>query len=156
MRPRGLVRTAALAMAVSTVASGAVTSAVDGATAAAVDGRVLISPVAVSLEIAPTNALAGQPVAARAAVSNIGPSTISRVSVRLRVASGLVVRGRQPQSIRRLAPGASASVSWSVCGLSPGSYLVFAEATFGSIVVDSPARVLTIHPGPGRCSGSPR
>jgi len=152
--PRGLVRAVVLATAVSMVASGAVAAAVDGASTGTLDGRVLMSPITLTLEVTPASLAVGQVAAATVSLVNLGPVAISRIAVRLRNATGLAVRGRQPQWIRLLAVGGSGSLSWSLCGRAPGSYLVFAEATLGAIVVDSPARLVTVRPGPGRCPGA--
>jgi hypothetical protein len=154
---RGLVRAIVISTAVSMVASGATAAGVDGASEGPLDGRVLMSPLAISLEIAPSTVRPGELAGGRVTVTNLGPIALSRISIRLRFPSELLLRGRQPLSVRRLASGASASVTWLLCGRTPGSYLVFAEATFGStfgsLVVDSPARLLAVRPGTGRCPG---
>lgn len=146
-----VLRSVALATAVSMAASGAVATAVDGAPTGTVGGHVLVSPLAISLTISPTTVQVGELATARATVTNLGPAAVGGISVRLRLAPGLTVRGRQRQFIRRLASGAAGSVSWSLCGRAPGAYLVFAEATLGTLVVDSPTRLLTVTPGGGRC-----
>lgn len=140
------------------VASGAVATAVDGASIGTIDGRVLVSQIAVDLTVSPATIRIGDLATAQATVENLGPEAAGRISVRLRVPAGLLVRGRQPQTIRGLGPGTSGSATWSLCGRAPGRYLVFAEATFGTIVIDSPARLVTVVPGPGHCptTGGPK
>jgi hypothetical protein len=151
--PRGLVRAILIATAVSMVASGAVAAAVDGASEGTIDGRVLISPLALTLVISPPTIHVGDLASALVTASNQGVAPLGRISVRLRAASGLIVRGRQPQTILSLAPGGNGFVSWSLCGRTPGAYVVFAEASVGSLVVDSPARLVTVLAGPGKCPG---
>ena len=90
---------------------------------------------------------------AHAAVRNLGPASIAEVSVRLRAPAGVVMRRTTAKLVRGLGPGATAVVGWSLCGWRPGAYLVFAEATFGHDVIDSPARLLTVTPGGGTCGG---
>lgn len=158
MRSRGHVRAILLATAVALVTSGAGATAVDGAATGTVGGRVLVSPIAISLTISPTTVLTGEPATARATVTNLGPTRVGRISVRLRLASGLMIRGRQIQAIRRLPSGAAGSLLWSLCGRTPGAYLVIAEATLGTLVLDSPARLLTVNPGGPTCpaGGGPK
>jgi hypothetical protein len=116
-------------------------------------GQVAVSPISVELAIRPSTATAGTRVGAAATVHNLSADTIGKVSVRIRAPSGLLVRPASSKSVRRLAAGSSAVLGWSLCASAPGSYLVFAEATVGTVVVDSPARLFTVTAGVGRCSG---
>jgi hypothetical protein len=140
-----------LATAVSMVASSAVATAVDGVAPSSVNGRVLMSPLALDLAIRPATARAGKWLGALVTARNIGPTELGRLSVRLRAAPGLVVRPPSSRSVRRLDSGASAILGWSLCGQHPGMYLVFAEASFGGVVVESAARLVTIKAGSGAC-----
>jgi hypothetical protein len=142
------VRALALAVACVMPATGAAQAATEGS----VTGQVLLSPVALDLAIQPATARTGTWVAARVTLRNIGPTALGRITVRVRAAGGLVVRPAAARSVRGLGSGAATSLGWSLCGLAPGAYVVFAEASFGRVVVDSAARLLTVTPGQGTCA----
>ena len=99
------LRSLALATAICVVASGAGAAAVDSASEGTIDGRVLISPLALTLVISPTTIHVGDFSSALVTASNQSGAPLGRTSIRLRTATGLIVRGRQPQTIRSLAPG---------------------------------------------------
>ena len=148
MAGRRLAQALALAVAFAVPASGAVDAATDGT----VTGRVLASPIDLALRIQPSMGTTGSWLTAVATVRNLGLTVLRSITVRLRAAVGLVVRPATARSVRRLASGSAASVSWSICGLAPGAYLVFAEASYGAVIVDSAARVITITSGSRSCS----
>jgi hypothetical protein len=143
-----------LAVVLAASLSAAHVSRASAATEAEISGRVVISPITVVLDVSPTTVRVGDRVSARATVANIGAQRLGRITVRLRLASGILIRGAKAPTIRSLAPTASATVSWSLCGRAPGSYVVFAEATIGSMIVASPARLLIVRAGSGKCGSS--
>ncbi|HET7182084.1 MAG TPA: NEW3 domain-containing protein [Candidatus Limnocylindrales bacterium] len=146
-----VARALALAIAGAVIAPAPTPVPALGASGAAVRGQVVVSPITIELVISPSTAPAGTWVTARATVRNLGPATIAKVAVRLRAPSGVVLRPTTPKLVRSLGPGASAVVAWSLCGRRPGADLVFAEATFGRVVIDSTARLLTVTAGGGGC-----
>jgi hypothetical protein len=121
---------------------------------AVVTARALMSPLLVGLDVLPTSVRAGGRVAATAVVSNLGSAALRRLTVRLRVASGLTVDGSATHRIRELLPRATAATTWALCGRVPGSYLVFAEVAVDGWVVDSPVRLVAVTPGSGHCTGA--
>jgi hypothetical protein len=134
------------------VVSGATRAATEGS----VTGRVLVSPIAIDLVIRTGPERGGSSITASADLRNLGPTVVPRITVRLRTATGLGVRPARDLSVRRLAPGAGASMSWSLCARLPGAYIVFAEATCGGVVVQSPARLVVFTAASGPCRGPRR
>jgi hypothetical protein len=147
--PAALMRAIVLAVSCALPTTGAAQAATEGS----VTGRVLISPVAIDLVITPSTAQVGTSVIAAATLRNLGSVALSKISVRLRAPSGLAIQPSGARSVQGFAPGTSTALSWSVCGRRPGSYLVFAEASYSGTVVDSPARLLTVTAGSGKCGG---
>jgi CARDB protein len=117
-----------------------------GASSRPVGGRVTVFPATVAFVVSPTAARVGVGVAAGATITNVGPSTLNSIVVNLRVDPAGLVVNKASQSIAQLKPGKSATVSWSVCGRTVGSYVLLAQVTIGKMAVDSPGRVLTITP----------
>jgi CARDB protein len=107
-----------------------------------------VSPLGVTLNLSPEQTTVGRAVRAKASVTNLGPTTITEVSVALRVdRTGLVVSGPASSTIDRLRPGQTASVTWSICGQVAGQYIVLARASHGGVDVESLARLLRITDG---------
>ena len=148
-----LARALVLALAISIVVPAGTPLPALAASNGAVRGQITISPITLDLTMQPATARIGTWVMAHATVRNLGPASIAKVSVRLRAPAGVVMRRTTAKLVRGLGPGATAVVGWSLCGWRPGAYLVFAEATFGHDVIDSPARLLTVTPGGGTCGG---
>jgi len=121
-----------------------------GASARQVNGRVTAFPAIVSFVVSPTSAKVGVAVGAGATITNVGGSTLTSIVVELRADVGGLAVNKASQSIAQLKPGKSATISWSVCGRTVGSYVLLARATIGTMSVDSPARVLTITANTGK------
>jgi uncharacterized membrane protein len=138
---RGLIAALALLLSTSPLA-------VAGEAEGSVTATVRISGVTVVLEMAAASITVGQAVKAEAFVTNLGADTVRRVTVELRFdESGLSVRGGTSKSISNLRAGVTSSVSWNICGRSPGAYLVLVTATADDIAIDSEARLLVVNPG---------
>jgi hypothetical protein len=114
---------------------------------ASLAGRVQVSPIVVSLGLSATTALTGQTVKAQATASNVGAATIRPIVIELRVDPAGVQASKGPLQISQLKAGKSSTVSWSVCGQVPGSYVVLARATFDGVSIDSGAVLLTVAAG---------
>jgi hypothetical protein len=54
------------------------------------------------------------------------------------------LKGPATAAVPKLQPGQSATVTWNLCALRPGQYVLLARATAGGVATDSAARVLTI------------
>ena len=139
LRRGGLATLVALALLVQAtdvlaVAGGAVT------------GHVRASPLVVTLDLSATTAPVGQVVQARASVTNLASSLVRDITVELR-ADPLGLRVTKPiVKVAQLKAGKSMALSWSICGLAPGAYVVLVRTTESGASFDSAARVLTITP----------
>lgn len=123
------------------IRSSALSATADGV----VSGRLLMSPIAITLQLSPSIAKVGQTVKARATITNLGAVTLLNIAVRLRIdPTGIAIGGSAGQAVAALAPGRRATVSWSLCGREPGSYLALVEASVDGVVVVSSARLLQI------------
>ncbi len=139
-RPRPRLGAAVLAVLLATATAGSIS-----AESASINAAVRVMPLAISLELSTSEAKVGDAVRARATITNLGPTRVSKVSIEVRVnASGVRVKEPLVASIGQLQPGKSGSVSWSLCAVGPGGYLVLARATLGGASVESEARLLTI------------
>jgi CARDB protein len=142
-RPRRLPRLAAIGLAALLLAPGIAA----GASGGSVRGRVFASPLFVTLSLSPGSAQVGQPIKAEATVSNLGKQAISSIRLELRAdRAGLAIRDAIAE-VNNLKAGKSATVTWSVCGRTVGSYVLLVRATAGGVSIDSPARVLAIVAG---------
>jgi uncharacterized membrane protein len=111
-------------------------------------GHVEVSPLLVTLTMSAGESVVGRPIRADVVVMNAGPAQVSNIIVELRSASdGLRIKKSTRQTISKLKPGQGSSVSYTVCGRTPGNYVLLARATLNGLSVDSPARLLTIAPG---------
>jgi hypothetical protein len=136
-----------VAMGVSLLAPGLIRA--DGTLS--VSGSVSVSSIVVTLTLSATEIVVGKTVRADAIVQNVSPVRISNVVVELRAPSeGLRIKSATTQTISKLKPGASADVSYAVCGLDAGAYLLLARATVDGQTIESAARLLIVLPGTGR------
>lgn len=130
-----------LALLLSAAVAGS-TTAESASIAASVNVASVV--LSVSLSVSPSAARVGDSVKVAATVSNSGTARAAKVSVTLRAVTGLRVKGTNPATVTQLQPGRSKSVSWNVCAVEPGNYLLLARATIDGISVDSPAVLLTV------------
>lgn len=129
-----------LAMVVAAATAGSI-----NAEATSITASVSVIPIAIALDLSTLNARVGEAVRVRATITNAGPTLVTNVTVELRVnTSGLRVRGGPTATISRLQPGRSAAVTWTVCPIQGGSYLVLARASVGEALIESDARLLTV------------
>ena len=63
--------------------------------------------------------------------------------------TGIRIRSDISRSTRRLGPGKAWSVAWTLCGRTPGAYVILAAVRLGETTVESPGRLLVITPGSG-------
>ena len=117
-----------------------------------VRGAVRIVPITVGLVLDPTSAAVGASVKAKATVTNAAATGSATFRLELRLDSaGVVVKSGGNNGSITLKPGRSTTVTWNLCGRAAGTYVVLARAEIGGVFVDSPARLLTIRPGPKTC-----
>jgi hypothetical protein len=125
----------------------ATTAASAAAESASISASVQVAAVVVSaqLTVSSGSIRVGDTAKAVATVSNGGTARAVEVSVTLRVdAAGLGVRGANPAMITQVHPDRSRSVSWTVCALQAGNYLLLARVTVDGVSVDSPAVLLSV------------
>ena len=115
-----------------------------------ITGSVLVNPLTVSFALSSGSSAVGSPVSATATVRNSGPAPVS-VTVTLTADVNLAVAGGATRTIGTLAANGTAQVSWSLCALASGGYVVLANATSGPYRTDSPAQVLNVSAGSGQC-----
>ena len=121
-----------------------------GAGSGSVTGSVLVNPLTVSLGLSSGSFAVGSPVTATATARNAGPVPLS-VTVTLTADVNLAVAGGVTRTIGTLPANGTVQVSWPLCALAPGGYVVLAYATSGPFRTDSPAQVLNVSAGPGQC-----
>lgn len=117
-----------------------------------VGGRVVPNPLAVELGVAPAQIATGGAATATATARNIGSAQLANVEVSLRADPGLAVGGGTTRSLGTIGGLASATTSFSLCGLAAGNYVVVASATSGAFTAESPAQLLEVAAGTGQCS----
>ena len=115
-----------------------------------ITGSVFVNPLTVSLAVSPGSSAVGGSVSATATVRNSGPAPLS-ATVTLTADVNLAVAGGATRTIGTLPANGTAQVSWSLCALAPGGYVVLANATSGPYRTDSPAQVLNVSAGSGQC-----
>ena len=137
-RPRLPALALAAALAITTAGS-------TSAESASISASVNVLAIRVELSLSAGEARVGDKVRAAATVSNDGPARLSSITVELRSdAAGVRVQGSREAVIARLQPGRSATVTWTICALQPGNYLLLARATINGASADSPARLLSV------------
>ena len=110
-----------------------------------VTATVIVSPLGVTLDVAASSVPVGKAFQARANVTNGWTSVVRDILVELRLDPvGLAVRQDSQREIGQIKGGRSASVSWTVCGMSPGSYVLLVQATVDGATVESVARIVTV------------
>ncbi|MBI2780295.1 MAG: hypothetical protein HYX55_00675 [Chloroflexi bacterium] len=130
------------ALLLATATAGSVNAESASITASVQVASVVVS---VSLTVSSGSIRIGDTAKAVATVANVGTARATKVLVSLRVdAAGLRVKGSDPVTITRLQPGRSKSVTWSVCGLQPGTYVLLARAIVDGGSVDSPAVLVSV------------
>lgn len=140
-RPR-VALSAVMAVLLAATTAGATTAESASITASVQVASVVIS---VQLLLSAGTARVGDTVKATALVANLGTARASKVLVSLRVDSaGIRVKGTDPVTISGLQPGHPKSVTWSVCALQAGNYLLLARVTVDGASVDSPAVLLSV------------
>ena len=87
---------------------------------------------------------------ATATARNAGPVPLS-VTVTLTADVNLAVAGGVTRTIGTLPATGTVQVSWPLCALAPGGYVVLAYATSGPFRTDSSAQVLNVSAGSGQC-----
>jgi hypothetical protein len=137
-------------VAAALLALGLVTGA-RAAESGSVNGSVLVNPLTVSLTLSSSSASVGSPISATATARNAGTASLTNVAVVLNGDVHLAVAGGTTRTIPTIPGNASAQVSWSVCALAPGGYVVLANSMAGSFHADSTAQVLKVSAGTGRC-----
>lgn len=140
---------AALLLAIALVTGGA--RAGDQGTVA---GWVYVNPLELELSFSAGQVKAGQAARARSMVTNRGSADLANVVVTLRVdPTGLTIAGSTRRTIALLEGGATAEVTWRICGTQPGSYVLLTHGEFtrptGQLVAtDSAAYLLQVLPNP--------
>jgi len=145
----------AFAVSVTLVLVGAPSS--HGEPVHGVPGRVIPNQLFVGLTVSPTRTTVGKAVQARASVTNGGFQSLVNASVTVRFdPTGLVVAGSPTVTIGTLDALRTVKATWSLCPQQPGNYVlvVSARATRAdgvALAVESPAVLLTVDAGRGRC-----
>lgn len=136
-----LLLAAATAMPQSAVAAGA----------SLVQTGVVPNPLVVDLVIRPSAIATGRLAVARATVSNLGVADLAVVTVQLRVdEENLRPIGETIVTVGTLPGGRSSRVNWRLCGVTPGSHVVVAQAEADSTTLplsyaaESEGRVVTV------------
>jgi hypothetical protein len=120
-------------------------------TALAADGgsisfHMRASPLLIALDL-PAAAQVGQAVKAQATVSNVSKSPVTKVTVEIRFDPVGLRINKTTTEITQIKAGKSATVSWSVCGRLPGTYVLLARVRLDGVSIDSSARLLRIVAG---------
>ena len=121
-----------------------------GAGSGSVTGSVLVNPLTVTLALSSGSFAVGSPVTATATAHNAGPVPLS-VIVTLTADVNLAAAGGVTRTIGPLPANGTVQVSWPLCALAPGGYVVLANATSGPFHTDSSAQVLNVSAGSGQC-----
>jgi len=112
---------------------------------ASIEATVQVAAIDVQLALSASSARVGDKLRADATVTNLGSSRLATIEVELRVdTAGLGIKGNGKTTVSKLAAGRSATVSWSICALQPGNYVVQARAVVAGVAVDSQARLLAV------------
>jgi hypothetical protein len=112
---------------------------------ASIEATVQVTAIDVQLALSTSSARVGDKLGADATVSNLGSTRLAAIEVELRVdTAGLGIKGNGKTTVSKLAAGRSATVSWSICALQPGNYVVLARAVVAGVAVDSQARLLAV------------
>jgi len=130
-----------------------------GAGTLGVGASVDVVPLTVSLALSTHRAKVGESVRAQATATNLEPDPLADVSLTLRSdPSGLSLGGPATQRVSAIAAGGSASATWTVCGVEPGSYVVLVRGTFTSatgrlVASESSGELLEIVSSQRTCRG---
>jgi hypothetical protein len=117
-----------------------------------ISASVVANPLAVTLAVSPVQVVVGGGATATATVRNLGSLQLTGVEVTLRADPGLALGGGATRSLGTLAGLASGTVSFPICGLAAGNYLLVASATTGVFTSESAAQLLQVTAGSGQCA----
>jgi hypothetical protein len=135
-------------------ASGLALAIAGGAHAASsgsVAGRVVANPLDVRLTLSTSQTQVGTRFGAGATVRNLGTGSLSNVTLALRADPAIAVTPSSPWSLGNLAGGETTAAAWFLCASAPGNYVVVARATGGVFTAESPAKLVSVTAGRGRC-----
>lgn len=118
----------------------------------AIHGTVVANPLAVSFSLSTASIAAGAPFSATATVSNLGAAPLANVDVVLQADSS--VAGASTKHLASIAGGGTASATWQLCALAPGSYVLLAKGQSGAFASESGAQVLQVAAGTTQCPES--
>jgi hypothetical protein len=147
---------AAIVSVVLTCAAGAAYAARTGL----VTGFVVANPLEVSVRLSESAVAVGDRITLTAGVRNLGHGTLSPVVLTVRFdPSGLAFRDGATREIPMLPRARRAEVSWDVCTLAAGRYVVLVTATGSdsahrTFVSESSAALLEVNPGSGTCESA--
>jgi hypothetical protein len=122
-----------------------------------VNGRVVPNQLFVGLTVSPSATTVGKTVQARASLTNGGAQPLQNVSATVRFdPTGLVVSGSPTITVGTLDTLKTSKATWNVCAQQPANYVLVVSARGTradgvQLVVDSPAVLLTVASGRGRC-----
>ncbi|HET9851792.1 MAG TPA: CARDB domain-containing protein, partial [Candidatus Limnocylindrales bacterium] len=112
---------------------------------ASIEATVQVAALDVHLALSASSARVGDKIRADAKVTNLGSARLATIVIELRVdTTGLGIKGNGNTTVTKLGPGRSATVSWSICALQPGNYVIQARALVAGVAVDSQARLLAV------------
>ena len=120
-----------------------------------VTATVRINPLAVEFDVPYRPPRAGQRIRLDATVRNLGSDPVDELVATLRISEAAVeVADGVERQLGTLAGGRQTRPGWQVCTESPGSYIVLVRVegilSGQMVVAESPSRVLTFSPPPGR------
>jgi hypothetical protein len=114
-----------------------------------ISGTVVATPLALAISLSSTSVPSGSQFSATASVSNLGTSSLSNVDVTLQADSNIA--GASTKRLASIAGGSTVSVTWQLCSLAPGSYVLLTKGQSGSFSAESSAQLLQITSSSGKC-----
>ena len=114
-----------------------------------VSGNVVANPLAVALSLQPASVPVGSPLNATATVSNLGTGALTNVDVTLQADSSIA--GGSTKRIASLAGGGTATVTWQLCAVTPGSYILLAKGQTASFNAESAGQLLQVASSSAQC-----
>jgi hypothetical protein len=117
-----------------------------------ITGAVVPNPLKVSLALSSSNAVVGTQITAVVTVQNLGVAPLSNVTVTLNGDPNIAIAGGDTRTLGTVAGTGSGQVSWQLCAVASGGYVVLAKATAGALTTESTAQLLNIGPGSGQCA----
>jgi hypothetical protein len=110
-----------------------------------------VNPLTVSLTVSPPIIAVGGFATAAATVSNTGSVAINNVAVTLGGDANVAISGGDTRTIATIPANSSGAVTWQLCALAAGNYIVIAQATAGPYRADSQGQLLGVMPAPAQC-----